>query len=340
MPSGPMPSTPPFTDDAGPATHGRATRDRERLLALEKEARAAAEIAVHRISTLQTVTAALSEAVTLAQVADITVGEGIAALGAQRGALLLFHAGRDPVELGASHGIAPGVAAQVAEVAAGPEASACPARDGAPVWARAPDEVRASFAEVARALAGPVAASPPAAIAAVPLSVAGRVAGVLLLVFDEAQAFLEEERFFALALVRHCAQAIERAQLYEAARRSNRRFELLARAGEIISSSIDHETTLVNVARAALPALGDFGFLDVVEAGSVRRVARAAEDSLAAQLDGARFAATARLGGSGLAVSSVASRSAIVISAATRSPIEASSSADSRRTACRCSPSR
>src|SRR6185437_15265571 len=80
------------------------------------------------------------------------------------------------------------------------------------------------------------------------------------------------DRVFALALVRHCAQAVERARLYEAERRNNQRLSLLARASELLSTSIDYETTLEAVARCALPALGDYCFFDVIEEGGVRRV--------------------------------------------------------------------
>jgi signal transduction histidine kinase/ActR/RegA family two-component response regulator len=54
------------------------------------------------------------------------------------------------------------------------------------------------------------------------------------------------------------------------------RLALLARAGDTLSSSIDYETTLHNVAGLAMPTLADFCFFDVVEpGGGVRRIARA-----------------------------------------------------------------
>jgi signal transduction histidine kinase/CheY-like chemotaxis protein len=54
------------------------------------------------------------------------------------------------------------------------------------------------------------------------------------------------------------------------------RLALLARAGDTLSSSIDYETTLDNVAGLAMPTLADFCFFDVVEpGGGVRRIPRA-----------------------------------------------------------------
>ena len=51
------------------------------------------------------------------------------------------------------------------------------------------------------------------------------------------------------------------------------RFAFLARAGEVLASSLDYEQTLQDVARLAVPALGDLCIVDIVEDGVLRRVA-------------------------------------------------------------------
>jgi PAS domain S-box-containing protein/excisionase family DNA binding protein len=54
---------------------------------------------------------------------------------------------------------------------------------------------------------------------------------------------------------------------------------LLARAGEVLASSLAWDATLDHVIDLAMPLLADFGFFDVVEPGGVvRRIARAHED--------------------------------------------------------------
>ncbi len=54
---------------------------------------------------------------------------------------------------------------------------------------------------------------------------------------------------------------------------------LVARASDVLSRSLDWDTTLGAVIDVVLPALGDFGFFDVVApGGAVRRVARAFRD--------------------------------------------------------------
>src|SRR5918998_2836899 len=53
------------------------------------------------------------------------------------------------------------------------------------------------------------------------------------------------------------------------------RFAFLARAGEVLASSLDYAQTLQDVARLAVPTLGDLCIVDIVEDGALRRVATA-----------------------------------------------------------------
>ncbi len=53
------------------------------------------------------------------------------------------------------------------------------------------------------------------------------------------------------------------------------RVAFLARAGEVLASSLDYEQTLQDVARLAVPTLGDLCIVDIVEDGVLRRVATA-----------------------------------------------------------------
>ena len=68
---------------------------------------------------------------------------------------------------------------------------------------------------------------------------------------------------------------------------------LLTRAGELLASSLDWNTTLDHVIDLVMPMLADFGFFDVVESdGQVRRIARAYQDPRRqAILDASRWAA-------------------------------------------------
>jgi signal transduction histidine kinase/ActR/RegA family two-component response regulator len=82
--------------------------------------------------------------------------------------------------------------------------------------------------------------------------------------------------------VSEIAELLERARALEsevAERKAvEARLAMLAEASAILSSTLDYETTLQNIARLAMPSLGDFGFFDVAEPDGVRRIACAHDD--------------------------------------------------------------
>jgi PAS domain S-box-containing protein len=57
----------------------------------------------------------------------------------------------------------------------------------------------------------------------------------------------------------------ERARLYEATRTAERRSAFLAKASEVLATSLDYETTLANVARLVVPDLADWCSVQVLE---------------------------------------------------------------------------
>jgi signal transduction histidine kinase len=68
--------------------------------------------------------------------------------------------------------------------------------------------------------------------AVVPLIVEGRVLGAFGAAFDAPQEFGDDERSLALAVAQQCAQAMERARLFEAERKARRDAELAMQAAE------------------------------------------------------------------------------------------------------------
>jgi signal transduction histidine kinase/ActR/RegA family two-component response regulator len=259
------------------ADRPRSERDKERLLQLGKEARAAAEGAMHRISTLQMVTAALSEAVSLERVAEIIVTEGTGSIGAAAAMLFAYDPDAQRFDLIAQRGLSAEQAEALTRLDTPPEGEGMRAiRACEPIWMMSPAVARATFPDVMDRLNDWVSIG---AIAVIPMAIGGHVSGLIALGFHEPRSFPEEERVFALSLARQCAHAMDRARLYEVERRANRRLVALSRAGEVLSSSIDYETTLENVARAALPALGDYAFFDVYETEGARRLARSRDGS-------------------------------------------------------------
>jgi PAS domain S-box-containing protein len=72
--------------------------------------------------------------------------------------------------------------------------------------------------------------------------------------------------------------AVEKAAR-EAAERAERRMAFLAGASAELASSLDHETTLATIARLAVPEIGDWCAVDLLEPdGSIRRLAVAHQD--------------------------------------------------------------
>jgi PAS domain S-box-containing protein len=166
--------------------------------------------ALERLSRLQVVTAALSEATTPRQVAAVVLDQGIAALEARAGAVcLLDPSGTEVVTLASSgytHADRPFQRVSVAAPLAGSEVM----RTGEAVYLHDHAAVAAHYPN----LPSPTIKG---ALAVVPLSVGGRVLGAWILRFDGPRDFDASERELLTALATQGAQALERARLYELA---------------------------------------------------------------------------------------------------------------------------
>jgi signal transduction histidine kinase len=83
----------------------------------------------------------------------------------------------------------------------------------------------------------------------------------------------------ALTMLMLAAAIAERDAAKRAAERSAEVSEFLAKAGQVLGSSIDYQNTLQSVARLAVPTLGDTCIVYIAEDdGSIHRVAAAASD--------------------------------------------------------------
>jgi PAS domain S-box-containing protein len=251
--------------------------DNARLYEAEQVARYVAEQAAGRTSRLQGITALLSEALTRSQVAEIIVDQGVAALGAQYGALVAVS--EDGQYLDLLRGI--GYPAQLLEKwqrfslqSMTPLTEVV--RTGKPVWLTNRNDLK-DYPDtyVTQVLTNSKS------LVAVPLLVDNRPLGALALSFTEAQKFDEDDRSFILALAQQCAQALERARLYEAeqlartkAEASEARLAFLAEASKLAASSLDAATILTSIARQVVPYLADMCVVDLAEPeGAFRRVA-------------------------------------------------------------------
>jgi PAS domain S-box-containing protein len=181
-----------------------------RLHEAERRARHGAELAVEWLARLQAVTSSLSTALTATAVADVIVREGVAALAADAGSVwMLEQDGRlHPLAWrGYPDDLPPAGSSAAAD--GGPLGDAIAARDIVSV--ESPEEMLTRWPRLAamRERVGDVAT------AATPLLLDERVLGVFYVAFRTEHRFQTQERAFLTTLARQCAQAFERARLYE-----------------------------------------------------------------------------------------------------------------------------
>ncbi len=191
----------------------------------ERSARLRPEAVAERMTRLQEVTAALSAAAGEQEVAEVILGVGLHVLGASGGSLCFPSAG----VLEVAH-----AAGSMAAADGTPGALRAPLEEAflreEPVWIGSADDLRTRYPGLVPA----GAAVSEAAWAALPLRVRGRTVGALGIGFAGAHDFGEEERGFIEALAHHCAQAVDRARLYETQRELRAQAEDAAETRELL----------------------------------------------------------------------------------------------------------
>ena len=204
----------------------------ERLLQ-EIDTVAGAWATADRAARLYTVASALAGALTPEAVAEAVLTEGVAALRASGGALLLppasdrwigsdRWAGSDRWTVSGTVGYGPQLVAKLRAERADAELPAARAlRTGEAVWMESREERDAQFPELA-ALEGATVS-----MCAVPLRIGARVVGAIRFSFSEPRLFDDDERRFVLALAAQAGQALDRTQLY---RDQTRLYERLRRS--------------------------------------------------------------------------------------------------------------
>ena len=130
-----------------------------------------------------------------------------------------------------------------------------------------------------------------AAFAAMALTMNGRIGGVLMFSHPVGHVYDAQSRAIYEALALHCAQALDRArlleterQLLESERRSNRRLQLLAQAGEILVEPVSLDEALRRLAGLLVPDVADWCAVDLVEGRRIRRVATQHQDPTKVEL--------------------------------------------------------
>jgi len=104
----------------------------------------------------------------------------------------------------------------------------------------------------------------------VPVFIGGVAVATIAFSFSEPQDFDEPTETFLRTVGQQCAQALERARLYDERAIQAERGEFLAEAARLLSSSLDYEATLASLADAAVPMLADWCAVDIVREPRLR----------------------------------------------------------------------
>jgi K+-sensing histidine kinase KdpD len=221
------------------AQRQRAERElveRQKVEAALRASEARYRALVARTTRLHGLAAALSEAATLDRVARAVVQHGRNVLGAASGDLAMLVDDRTAFETVFADG--PRTAEPNAREAAVPGLCATEAvRTRAPVFVSSFDEWQEHYARSATIAAdGGYVSS-----ATLPLLVDGVAVGVLAFHFTAPVNFDDDYRDLLASVARHCAQAVERARLYEAANRARADAETANRHKDELVSIVSHE---------------------------------------------------------------------------------------------------
>ena len=246
-----------------------------RLFQETESARQAAEHAVSRTARLQSVTAALSEALTPSEVGQRVIDAAISEMAGRSGIVVMLAPG-DRLRIVATKGESKEFNRSWEAFAEKPPMPILEAiRSGTPFFAHSRDELLKEFPSLST-----LATLPDRSFACVPLTIEGRVTGSMILRFAN-RTFSPEEREFILALAGQCAQALERARLYEAelqsraaAEEARQRVEFLAATSPVfLSGSVDYQGALRRLAELVVPRFADWCGIDLLDAdGSLQRV--------------------------------------------------------------------
>ncbi|HET9985001.1 MAG TPA: PAS domain S-box protein [Longimicrobiales bacterium] len=219
--------------------------ERARLLKAERAAREdaehfalAAETLSRRMLRLQTVTAALSIAQTPQEVAETILRQCAEALHAERGLVVRLIAGEDTVHIVGSFGFDPGhfdARSIIPVTARAPLYEAI--RAGAPLWIPTAEEAIRGYPDI-----HPFRQMwEPGAWVSIPLVSAGRSLGGVGLILREAREATADDMAFIEALGPLCAQALERAEAYDAERQARSDAEAANEAKSQFLATMSHE---------------------------------------------------------------------------------------------------
>ncbi len=290
----------PVTGDDRPVEWIGTARDITEVRAAEavhSALAARAQSAAEQTERLRFVTAALSRAVTVDEVAAVVLDAGRQALGASGRGVALVDQNSDRLRFRSLLGYPQRFVSSWSDINLGavhpvPEAI----RGGRALFLSGRAELAGRWP--VPELVASVTDADEQAWAILPLATADAPFGALLFGFHAPHEFSPEDRTYLTALADQCAQALERATLFErvlaeaassrraeemartaeaAAREAGRRLELLARATGAVASALEPERALRALTDVVVGELADSCAVYLVESGRTRQGGEAGE---------------------------------------------------------------
>jgi len=183
-----------------------------------------------RAARLQRVTAALARARTPEDVAAAVVSEGVGALGASGGGLLVPAADNEHITVPGVFGYGEELVGQLrAERIDAQLPAATALRTGESVWIESREARDQRFPELRGMEAGTLS------MCAVPLFVGDRIIGALRFSFDSRKLFDDDERRFVEALAAQTAATLQRTELYAAERQASLELQRALLPGALVN---------------------------------------------------------------------------------------------------------
>ncbi len=259
------------------ATRAGLALDAAALHEAEREARDAADHARARSSGLLSVTTALSRALTASEIGGVVIAQGVALLGADAAAVFLQSDDPRELELLRATGWPGEVLEQYQRVpldGGRPLADAVLSKE--PIWLESRDEWALRYPRSAPVHSG----GGYSASTVLPLVIEDRRLGGLVFSFVRSLEFSHDDRECLLALAGQCAQALDRARLYEVERQARRRAErqrdreaFLAEASLALDATLSQDERLQRLADLAVPRVADWCAVHVVRDSAVKTLA-------------------------------------------------------------------
>lgn len=212
--------------------------DNAKLFSAEQTIRRMAQKNSDFLRRLQAVSRSLSQALIPKEVAEAVIEQGITSLGAHAGILVLSDDQKNELNAVGSIGFADQIMEKWQRFDINQKVPLADAvRTGKPIFIT-------SFAKFTDEypMLGPLAlVTESNALVAIPLIVKNKTIGGIGLSFREIQEFSNDDRMFLLALAQQCAQALERAKLYENEQNLRAEAEKANRIKDEFLATVSHE---------------------------------------------------------------------------------------------------